>query len=124
MPGILIVEDEPDLAEVYRLTLEGAGYTILGIYADPAPALEDRAKIGTPDIIILDERLGLKSGTEELSRFRDAYRGARIVLISADPDAVRLAEALGFDEGKCKPVPMLRLLANFAGLLQRPCRVL
>ena len=124
MPGILIVEDEPDLAEVYRLTLEGAGYTILGIYADPGPALEAREQIGTPDIIILDERLGLKSGTEQLAGFRDAYRGARIVLISADPDAVQAVEDIGFDEGKCKPVTMRRLLENFAGLLQRPCRVI
>jgi DNA-binding response OmpR family regulator len=124
MPGILIVEDESDLSEVYRLTLEGAGYTILGIYADPAPALEAHGRIGTPDIIILDERLGLKSGTEQLRRFRDVYRGSRIVLISADPDAVRAAEDIGFDEGKCKPVTMRRLLENFAGLLQRPCRAI
>jgi DNA-binding response OmpR family regulator len=124
MPGILIVEDEPDLAEIYRLTLEGAGYTILGIYADPAPALEASGQIETPDIIILDERLGMKSGTEELSRFRDAFRGARIVLISADPDAVRAAEEVGFDEGKCKPVTMRKLLENFEGLLRRPCRAL
>jgi len=124
MPGILIVEDEADLTEIYRLTLEGAGYTILGIYSDPAAALEAREKIGTPDIIILDERLGLNSGTEQLGRFRDAFRGARIVLISADPDAVRAAEDFGFDEGKCKPVAMRRLLDNFAGLLQRPCRAI
>lgn len=124
MPGILIVEDEPDLAEVYRLTLEGAGYTILGIYGDPAPALEAGEKFGTPDIIILDERLGLKSGTEQLTRFRDAFPGSRIVLISADPDAVQAAEDIGFDEGKCKPVTMRRLLDNFAGLLKRPCRTI
>ena len=124
MAGILIVEDEPDLAEVYRLTLEGAGYTILGIYADPAPALEAREKLGMPDIIILDERLGLKSGTEQLARFRDSCPGARIVLISADPDAVQAAEHIGFDEGKCKPVTMRRLLENFAGLLKRPCRTI
>jgi len=124
MPGILIVEDEPDLSEVYRLTLEGAGYTVLGIYSDPGLALKAREKIGMPDIIILDERLGLKSGTEQLVRFREAYRGARIVLISADPDAVQAAEEIGFDEGKCKPVTMRRLLENFERLLQRPGRAI
>ena len=104
--------------------MEGAGYTIHGIYADPLPALEAGEKVGTPDIIILDERLGTKSGTEQIARFRDTFPGARIVLISADPDAVQAAEDFGFDEGKCKPVTMRRLLENFEGLLRRPCRTL
>ena len=120
MPGILIVEDDADIAEVYRLTLEGAGYSILGIYADPARALAERDKIGAPDLVILDERLGLKSGTEHVRLYREAFGDARILLISADPDAVRDAEALGFDEGKYKPVPLRHLLENIAGLLARP----
>ncbi len=119
MPGILIVEDEADIAEVYRLTLEGAGYSILGIYADPAQALAEREKIGAPDLVILDERLGLKSGTEHLRQYREAFRDARILLISADPDAVRVAQQVGFDEGKFKPVPLRYLLENIAGLLGR-----
>jgi DNA-binding response OmpR family regulator len=122
MANILIVEDEDDIAELYRIFLESAGHTIVGVFGDPAVALDGAARRGTPDLVILDERLGSRSGSAYLASFRAAFAGARVLLVSADPDAVRNAEHAGFDEGKRKPVTLQHLIENIDGLLSRPAR--
>ena len=122
MASILIVEDEPDIAELYRMFLEAASHQIVGIYADPIEALAQAGLKGAPDLVILDERLGVLSGTSYLQSFRQIYRGSRLLLVSADSEAVSRAEEAGFDEAKRKPVTLKHLLENIAGLLSRPPR--
>jgi len=122
MASILIVEDEPDIAELYRLFLEAAEHRIVGIYADPIEALAQVGPNGAPDLVILDERLGAHSGSSYLQSFRRIFRGSRLLLVSADVDAVTRAEDLGFDEAKRKPVTLRHLIENIAGLLSRPPR--
>jgi DNA-binding response OmpR family regulator len=122
MASIMIVEDEPDIAELYRLFLESASHKIVGIYADPTEALSQVGLEGFPDLVILDERLGARSGTAYLQSFREIFRGSRLLLVSADNEAVSKAEELGFDEAKRKPVTLRHLLENIAGLLSRPPR--
>jgi len=122
MANILIVEDEGDIAELYRMFLESAGHKIVGTYADPAEALDRVGMLAAPDLVILDERLGARSGSSYLASYRDVFRNARLLLLSADPDAVRWAETLGFDEAKRKPVTLRHLIENIAGLLNRPPR--
>ncbi len=120
MANILIVEDEIDIAELYRMFLESAGHRIVGIYADPVAALSGGATMDRPDLVILDERLGSRSGTDYLAEFRRTFRNSRLLLVSADPDAVNGAETRGFDEAKRKPVTFRHLIENIAGLLAGP----
>jgi DNA-binding response OmpR family regulator len=122
MANILIVEDEGDIAELYRLFLQSEGHTVVGVYADPNEALGEAGRRAAPDLVILDERLGGRSGSAYLPDFRAAFRGSKVLLVSADPDAVRDAERTGFDEGKRKPVTLRHLLENISGLLRRPRR--
>jgi DNA-binding response OmpR family regulator len=122
MANILIVEDEGDIAELYRMFLEAAGHRVVGSYSDPAEALNRGDLAAAPDLVILDERLGARSGSAYLPSFRNVYQGSRVLLVSADPEAVREAESVGFDEGKRKPVSFRHLLENIAGLLSRPPR--
>ena len=122
MARILIVEDEGDIAELYRLFLQTEGHTVVGVYSDPNEALEEASRRAAPDLVILDERLGARSGSAYLPDFRAAFRGSKVLLVSADPDAVREAERTGFDEGKRKPVGLRHLLENIAGLLRQPRR--
>ena len=122
MARILIVEDESDIAELYRMSLESASHQVVGIFADPIEALAQAGLHGVPDLVILDERLGARSGSSFLQSFREIFRGSRLLLISADQDAVARAEAVGFDEAKRKPVTLRHLVENVAGLLSRPPR--
>lgn len=122
MASILIVEDEPDIAELYRLFLEAADHRVVGIYADPIEALSQAGLKGAPDLVIIDERLGARSGSSYLQSFRRIFRDSRLLLVSADVEAVARAEEVGFDEAKRKPVTLRHLIENIAGLLNRPPR--
>ncbi|NCO41295.1 MAG: hypothetical protein COZ06_38550 [Armatimonadetes bacterium CG_4_10_14_3_um_filter_66_18] len=61
-PRILIVEDDPDTAESYRLVLEGGGYD--AHHSATAPAAWQMASSWHPQLILLD--LMLPEGTEGL----------------------------------------------------------
>ena len=121
MARVMIIEDEPDLSELYRLVLDSDGHTIEGIFVDPIPALEARNGSLHPDVIILDERLGLKSGIAHLRQLRTKYPEARILLASADPDALEAAVSGGVDSIRKKPFPLSELLNEIRHLSrQRP----
>jgi DNA-binding response OmpR family regulator len=120
MAKILIVEDESDIGELYRLSLETAGHSIVGIYEDPVGPLRDAFTLPAPDLVIMDERLGVHSGSEFLSKYRLAFRNARILLVSADLETVKEGVARGFDKARRKPITLRHLVENIADLLKEP----
>lgn len=122
MARILIVDDESDLAELYRMALSAGGHQIEGIFADPGVPLRPGREALSPDIVILDERLGWKSGIAHLSRFRERFPGARILLASADPDALDAGILQGVDSVKKKPFPLGDLLEEVRRLASTPPR--
>ncbi len=120
MGRILILEDDPDIAELYRLELEGRGHEILGIFDDPDDILEPRQELRrvlSPDLIVLDERLGSQSGTKHLKRIRQSFRSARVLIVSADPDAVDAGRKLGADAVASKPLSLRRLIESVESIL-------
>jgi DNA-binding response OmpR family regulator len=120
MAKILIIEDEVDLAELYRIVLGDRGHKVLGPFEDPREPLslaEARAINGDINLILLDERLGLLSGTSFIHRYRQAFPLAKIALVSADPDAVQEGRSRGADTVLKKPVPLGRLLEHLGLLL-------
>ena len=120
MARILVIEDNTDLAELYRLSLEGAGHEVLGVFDEPEVALA-WSDPGVPaDLVILDERLGNRSGSTYVEPFRRVFPAARFLLVSADPDAVELAARRGFDEAKRKPVTLSHMVENIRELLAVP----
>jgi DNA-binding response OmpR family regulator len=116
MARILILEDESDLGELYRIVLGDLGHDVYGPFADPREPLW-HAQGGQIDLILLDERLGLLSGSAYIERFRSAFPSAKIALVSADPDAVDLGLGRGADSVLKKPVPIARLLEVIESLL-------
>lgn len=92
----MIIEDEEDLAEVYRMTLARDGHD----FVDPRAALPGVKDIDPPDIIILDDHLPNAQGSTFIPWFRAIFPDAKILLATADagvvdnleykPDAVRL----------------------------------
>ena len=110
MAGIMIIEDEQDLVELYRLVLEGAGYDVVGSFDDPRVPLGKPPPELDPEIIVLDERLNGLSGISFLPRLRGAFPRAKILFASADPDAVERSVRAGADSAIKKPFIMIEFL--------------
>jgi len=117
---LLVVEDEPRIAEIIRTALERAEFVVdtVRLRADAREALAN-----TPyDAAILDLGLPDGDGLELLRRLRPA--GIRIpILILTARDAVE-HRVLGLDAGAddylVKPFAMSELIARTKALLRRP----
>ena len=82
-PRVLIVEDEPDLAELYAMWL-GAECSVSTAY-DGASALE--AIDETVDVVLLDRRMPGLSGDEVLDTIRRDNLSCRVAMVTAvEPD--------------------------------------
>lgn len=117
MGRILIIEDEPDIADMYKWILELDGHEVLGVFNAPHLAINPPIS-PSPDIIILDERLsGGSSGTEHLPDLRRCFPDARIIIATADPRVVADKHALGVQEALLKPFSLEHLASNVGALV-------
>jgi CheY-like chemotaxis protein len=94
---LLLIEDDPALAEMYRIKLVAEGHRV-EIATDGPEGL--RAALARPrQLVLLDIRLPGFDGLELLSRLReDAGAGATPVIVLSnygEPDLIERAEALG-----------------------------
>ena len=115
---ILVVEDDPAIAQLLRLMLEDEGYEVSAT-RNPAEVVE--AVVPPPDLVLLDLRLSGIDGGEVCRRLkgRDATRNLPVVLVSADPHVARVADACGADAFLAKPFDLDDALALIERLLQR-----
>ena len=83
MPKILIAEDERDIRELVRLTLEFSGHDVVSA-RDGAEAVE-LAQKESFDLILMDVRMPRMTGYEACRRLREieATRQIPIVFLSA-----------------------------------------
>ena len=121
---ILLVDDEPALRELLRVTLESAEVTV----AEAASVREAQAEIDVeaPDLIVLDLRMPGIGGTELCVQLKaaPATRHIPIVLLTgADGDEARRAQDAGAEALVRKPFSPLELLAVVERLTQNGARV-
>jgi DNA-binding response OmpR family regulator len=110
----LIVEDEPDLADLYATWL-GTDYRVRTAYGG-REALESLDE--AVDVILLDRRMPDLSGDEVLEAVRDRGIGCRVAMVTAvEPDFDIIA--MGFDDYLVKPVSREELDETVANLLLR-----
>ena len=76
---VLFIEDDPAVAEMYKLKLELDGYTVT-VAKDGEEGLQ-MANEAPPDIIFLDTRLPKMDGFAVLERLRSAERTSEIPVI-------------------------------------------
>ena len=97
---VLLIDDDPILAEMYRLALQRAGYDTLIAHDGPQGLLS--AASGDPDIILLDIRMPRMDGIEVLRRLAadPDTRAIPVVMLSNydDPYLIRTSLALGAKE--------------------------
>jgi DNA-binding response OmpR family regulator len=113
MATVLIVDDEPNIVQLVRMTLQMASVRVLEA-ADGTTAL-DQALAATPDLILLDVDLPDLSGLEVCRRLKGEERMAntKIVMLTAaaQQDDIARGLAAGADQYLTKPFSPVRLLA-------------
>ena len=117
---ILVVEDDPDLAETIAEVLENDGYDV-SIAVHGLDAIQQLQGGAHPDLILLDLMMPVMDGWE----FRDAQtelpeaKGIPVVALTADGDAHGKAERLHAAGALAKPIAIEPLLAEIARVCGR-----
>jgi response regulator RpfG family c-di-GMP phosphodiesterase len=109
---ILLVDDEPALRELLRVTFESADVTV--DEAGSAREADDAIGAHRPDVIVLDLRMPGESGAELCARLKadELTRAIPIVLLTgAEPEVARAARDAGAEALVHKPFSPLELVA-------------
>ena len=116
-PVVLVVEDEPDLADLYAAWLSDH-YQVHTAYGGQE-ALETLDELDDEvDAILLDRRMPGLSGDDVLDAVRGRDIDCRVAMVTAvEPDFDIIA--MGFDDYLVKPVRSDTLRETVEGLLQR-----
>jgi len=115
---ILVIDDDIDLVEIIRVTLENEGYRVID--AQNGERGLARAKADGPDLVVLDVMMGsIDEGFQVAYQLRsdDATREIPILMLTAvadqtgfDFDPAKDQEFLPVDEFLEKPVSPRRLI--------------
>ena len=96
-PRVLMVEDHPDIADLYQLKLQLDGYRV-AVASDGAAGLR-LARSLTPDLILLDIHVPQLDGLQVLAALREdeATDEVPVVICSEDdnPQLIKEAQRLG-----------------------------
>lgn len=107
---VFIVEDEEMIQELYRDILEMRDYKVTGTAFTGEEAIEKFNAFKTkPDLIIMDHRMPGMGGLDAARMIMATHPGTRIILVSADDNAVWEALKLGI-VGMRKPLNVGDLL--------------
>jgi len=118
---LLLVEDDPDLLEILRLTFEMEGFRLV-LAVDGQEAL-DKARRHAPDLIVLDIMLPKLDGIEVCRQLRaeSTFRRVPILMLTAKAEEsdVVLGLGIGADDYVVKPARPRELAARVRNLLRR-----
>jgi DNA-binding response OmpR family regulator len=114
---VLLVEDEPNIAEAMSFLLSRDGWRVSHV-ADGSLAL-DRLRRDRPDLVILDHMLPGLSGLEILAALRSdpAMRDLPVMMLTARGRDRDLAERAGADRFVSKPFSNAELMAEVRALM-------
>ncbi len=120
-PRVLIVEDEPSIAELVAINLRHNGFQ--PIWAEDGTAAQRELDAVLPDVILLDWMLPGQSGLALARKWRAESRtkGVPILMLTArgdEPDKVAGLDA-GADDYITKPFSTQELLARIRAVLRR-----
>jgi len=117
---ILVVEDEPNIRQVLKLRLEGAGYDVVAV-EDGLKALEEVSH-NLPDLILLDIMMPKMDGYEVCRRLKAKFETSRIPIIMLTAKSSANEKVEGFECGAndyvTKPYAAKELFARVKAVLQ------
>ena len=121
LPRVLIVEDEPAIAELIAVNLRHNG--CLPIWAEDGDAAQRELDAVLPDVVLLDWMLPGTSGIQLTKQLRQDQRtkDLPIILLTARSDDVdkEMGLNLGADDYLTKPFSPRELVARVNALLRR-----
>jgi DNA-binding response OmpR family regulator len=116
--SILVVEDDPKIARIVRVYLEGAGFRV--VHADKGKDALDAALKETPLLVILDLMLPDISGEELCLKLKEIANTPVIILTAKASEEERVAGfALGADDYVVKPFSPRELVSRVKAVLKR-----
>jgi DNA-binding response OmpR family regulator len=115
---ILVVEDEPSIAEVVGLYLKRAGYQV--IFARDGLEAQNEIESHSPDLIVMDLMLPIVDGFE-LTRWLRDRNDVPIIMLTARRDEVdRIAGLeMGADDYILKPFSPQEVVSRVRAVLRR-----
>src|SRR6478609_5920708 len=121
LPRVLIVEDEPAIAELIAVNLRHGGFD--PVVAEDSVSAQRELDAVLPDAILLDWMLPGQSGLALARKWRTEARtkGVPILMLTArsdEPDKVQGLDA-GADDYITKPFSTQELLARIRAVLRR-----
>lgn len=93
MSRLYLIDDHTLMREGLRTLLEASGHVVVGEASDPTPALADISHI-SPDIVLLDLNLGLRSGLEVLAEISKRRLDCRVIVLTMSNQPRHVAEAM------------------------------
>lgn len=93
MSRIYLVDDHAIVRDGLRVVLEAAGHVVVGEAAGPTPALAELARLA-PELVIVDLRLGQRSGFELLAEIQARALPVRVIVLTMSDQPRHVAEAL------------------------------
>ncbi|MEM9208277.1 MAG: response regulator [Pseudomonadota bacterium] len=115
---ILIVEDEPKIAELLRDYLDQAGYRTA--WLENGEAVDAWVREHSPDLVLLDLMLPGKDGLTVCQELR-AHSQIPVIMVTARVDEIDrlLGLELGADDYVCKPFSPREVVARVKATLRR-----
>ena len=124
-PILLLIEDEPDTAELVKLIMQEKGYQVVHA-GDGHEALNKVASMPPPSLVLLDIQLPHVDGVTILERIRATpdWRDVPVVLLTAvvDPLCIHEAVSLKVQDYVLKPFKRDSLLRCIERTLTPPAR--
>lgn len=120
-PKILVIDDEPDLVETLRFSLEAEGYEVLVSFNGEEGL--NLARKETPDLILLDLMLPKLDGCKvcRLLKFDERHKHIPVLMLTAkiqEKDRI-LGMETGADEYITKPFNIDELMAKVKSYLSK-----
>jgi len=118
VPAVLVVEDEPALADSIQYSLEREGFRV--VVAPDGEAAVARFREGAPSLVLLDLMLPRLSGLDVCRIIRQESTVPIVIVTAKDGEADKVAGLeLGADDYVTKPFSMRELISRVRAQLRR-----
>lgn len=117
--SVLLTDDHPVWRATVRSLLDGTEFLVVGEAATGQQALEAADRL-SPELVLLDVRLGADSGLEVLAALKGTHPGMAVVLLTASDYPTFRSRALtdGADGYLVKGVDREQMLTTLRGAVQ------